>query len=73
MNNSKNNHDKVNEGGKQVVNDPKITEIIANNNQTKPSQYEEKIDDGIRREDQPLSQNKEDKIDREKALEAGDK
>ena len=72
MNNSKNNHDKLNEGGKLVINDPKITEIIANNKHTKPSQYEEKINDGIRMNDQPLVDNQSD-IDKNKALEAGDK
>ena len=72
MNNSKNNHDKLNEGGKLVINNPKITEIIANNKHTIPSQYEEKINDGIRMNDQPLVDNQTD-IDKNKALEAGDK
>lgn len=72
MNNSKNNHDNLNEGGKRVVNDPKITEIIANNKHTIPSQYEEKINDGIRIDDQPLTDN-QNSIDPKKALEAGSK
>ena len=56
MNDSKNNHDKLNEGGKIVINNPKITEIIANNKHTNPSQYQEKINDGIRMKEQPLKQ-----------------
>ena len=56
MNDSKNNHKNLNEGGKQVINDPKITEIIANNEHTRPEQYEEKLGDGIRTKEQPLKQ-----------------
>ena len=72
MNDSKNNHNNLNEGGKKVINDPKITEIIANNKHTHPTQYEEKINDGIRTKDQPLNQTVKEE-DEKKALEAGDK
>jgi len=72
MNTSKNSHNNLNEGGKKVINNPNITEIIANNAHTHPSQYEEKLDDGLRTKEQPLA-TKDDNVDTDKALEAGDK
>ena len=71
MNTSKNNQNKMNEGGKKVINNPEITEIISNNKETNPEQYQEKVNDGVRTNDQPLQQGEA--PDESKALEAGDK
>lgn len=44
----------INQGGKQVVNNEKITEIISGNKSTKPEQYQEKVGDGVHSKPQPL-------------------